>query len=171
MRRHYVVYSSPGTFVDEETSREVAAWDVEAAAAGAADVTERHGAKPYGFQFVTVLVADPIPDGEGGTLAVEPREVARSGMHFLGGTLLTLDSIRQRADPRDSILISNMEGNDWPVVVENNNSWRTVRPFGEEDCIVVDGRVVRCGDEPKLVEYRRRKIEERRAELERLRTA
>ena len=159
MRQHCVVFYSPGTFVSESTKKEIAEWDPRLAVAIAETITERYGAKPYAFRFSTMLVAAPVSDGEGGTLKVEPREVAASGYHFLGGTLETIDEIEVRADPKESILVSNMRGNDFPIVVVNTNSWKSVQPFGEGDCIVgPDGAIVERGDDPKHVAYRASKV-------------
>lgn len=169
MRKHYVTFLSPGTFVSEETRRPVASHSVSEAVGAAHSVTERHGAKPYAFYFTTVLAADPVPDGEGGLLRVEEREVFRSGVHYLGGKLLTLDDLEARGDPSLRILVSNMKANNWPIVVENNNSFVVVRPFEEGDLIVnahpdhavrARGDILRRGDESELVAYRARKFAE-----------
>jgi hypothetical protein len=167
MRKHYVTFLSPGTFVSEQTTRPADAWDVPGACEAARGVRERHGATPYGFYFTTCLTADPVPDGEGGWLNVQGREAERSGMFFLGGRLLFVHELRAAGRKEDKILVSNMEANDWPVCVRNDNSWRSVQPFGEKDAIVdpETGRVVRSGGEPELVAYRRREIAAHRALL------
>lgn len=44
-------------------------------------------------------------------------------------------------------LRANMRCNDWPLMVENTNSYRTTMPYGSGDCVVdVDGNVVDAGD-------------------------
>ena len=53
MKRHYVTFMSPGTFVAEQTTKQVEAWDVKAAQKMAEGIEERYGAKPYGFYFST----------------------------------------------------------------------------------------------------------------------
>lgn len=160
---HVITFYSPGTFFDECTMREVKSWDTLEAAVIAKTITERYGAKPFAFEFSTHLVADPIPDGQGGSLRVEPREIKRSCRHFIGGELWEYDAIDKIADSSSlggvasvEILLSNMRGNGWPIVLVNNNSFRTVRPFEETD-LVVDtlGVIVRRGDEPRLIEKRR----------------
>lgn len=126
-------------------------------------VVERHGAKPYGFRFSTCNEADPLPDGDGGTLRVEPRQTAESAMHFLGGTVSTIDDVRRRAKADEKILLSNMECNNWAVIVENNNSWRFTTVFCEQDCIVDGaGEVVRRGCDADLVAARKRLADSKR---------
>ncbi len=151
---HRVTFLSPGTFVAEQSSCPADSWDVAAAVNKSADVVERYGAKPYAFYFTTSLSAPDVPDGLGGFLKVEARETARSGLHFLGGTVLTVADVEARNDPREEILLSNMRGNRW-VVVENVNSWKSVNPFGERD-VVVDslGAIVARGDAPEYVALR-----------------
>lgn len=168
-RQHKVRFLSPGTFVSEESVRVIDAWDVAVAVKMANEITERHGAKPYGFRFETYIVADPVDDGEGGTLEVLPKRVELSGTYFLGGDVLSIDQIEARNDSAERILLNNMRCNNWPYVVDNCNSYRSVHPFEESD-VVVDlmGVTIIKGNDPVRVEYRRRKIAERRAELERL---
>lgn len=171
-RQHKAVFYSPGTFFNEESERPIESWDKAKAVKMARDVVERYGARPYAFRFVTVIVADPIDDGEGGTLNVLPRTVDQSGLHFLGGKVLSFDDLKRRNDPKENILRSNMEGNGWWFVVENTNSWKSVQPFDIED-VVVDpntGEVIERGDEAKRVAYRALKTEERKAEMEQWRT-
>lgn len=167
MRTTTVTFLSPGTFVDEQTTKDIPSRDPQLALKLAGEIIERHGAKPYGFYFSTVLVAAPVPDGEGGTLNVEPREIEKSGTYFIGGKLMTFDEVEQRADPRDRILLDNMRFNEFKIVIQNDNSWRTVKPFEESDFIVDrSGWIAHRGDEPELVEYRKRKIAEHKAERE-----
>ena len=166
MRKHYVRYFSPGTFLSEESERPIYAWDVELAAQGARKVNERYGAKPYAFVFLAKLVGDPVPDGEGGVLQVEPKEVMRSGYYYLKGKLLTIEDIKARRNPTESILLSNMQANGWPIVVETCNSYRSIQPFEERDFVIdAEGRILERGDDPRHVAYRERKIAERKAWL------
>lgn len=140
IRKHFVEFLSPGTFVAESTTRPIDSWDVAEACRMAEDIVERHGARPYGFRFLTKLVADPVPDGEGGTLRVEPKEVATSGIHYLNGTILTLADIPD--DSEHAILRSNMRGNGWDRIVETRNGYRWTQPFTDKDRIVRNGKVV-----------------------------
>ena len=166
MRKHYVLFISPGTFISETSQKPIKAHSVTDAVKMAKGIEERHGAKPYGFQFITLLCSEPIDDGEGGTLKVEPKEVYRSGTYFITGDVVTLGEVISRNDARDSILVSNMRENDYPIIVENRNSFLSTVPFGEKDVIVDwQGNIVRRGDEAEFRQYRREKIDEHKREL------
>lgn len=134
--KHFVTFYSPGTLMAETTTREIGEWNPMQACRMAKDVVERYGARPFGFVFVTKLCAEDVPDGRGGTLRVEPKEIRRSGMHHLGGTIATLADVETRNDPRESILRSNMRGNRIPAVVENCNSYKSVHPFEANDVLL-----------------------------------
>jgi hypothetical protein len=164
-RKHFVEFYSPGTFFPEQSTKPISSWDTAEAVKLARSVTERHNAKPHSFRFVTCLVAGPVPDGEGGTLSVEPKEVAKSGLHFLGGRLLRYEEVPD--DKEHNILRSNMRCNRMPVVIENTNSWRYTGAFDEDACIVDQetGKVIRRGNDPDLMEYRRQRVAEWEAEF------
>lgn len=154
MRKHYVTFLSPGTFVSEQTTREIARWDPAVAAEMSCAIVERYNARPYAFYFSTMLSADPVPDGEGGTLRVEGKEVGRSGLHHLGGEIVTIEDVEARCDPKDSILLSNMRYT-CPIVVDNRNSWRSTHPFEEQDVLIdASGKIVERGDTPERIAYR-----------------
>lgn len=167
-RKHFVDFFSPGTFVSEQSRREVKALDTREAVEIANGIQERHAAKPYGFQFVTCIVSDAIPDGEGGKLEVAPKEVERSGTHYLGGKLLMYDEMPETKDTH--ILRSNMRGNNMPICIENCNSWRFTGEFKEKDCIVdADGSVTRRGKDADLMNYRTLMTAAFQSERERMR--
>jgi hypothetical protein len=154
MRTHRVIFYSPGTFFPEESSREIDSWDTRRAVELSKEVVERHNARPHSFRFKTYLTAAPVPDGEGGVLNVEPKEVDASGLYFLGGRLRTLEEVKAENNPKEQILISNME-NNCPVAIENRNSWLFTGEFGERDCIVSEaGEVIERGDSPRWLAYR-----------------
>lgn len=143
-----VTFYSPGSFVHEQTSRLIDSWDVLSAVEMAKGITERYGAKPYGFVFSTTLGHDPIPDGRGGCLEVSSRELETSGTYFLGGRIITLPELLAGNVDGSRILISNMRCNKWYAVVENTNSYRTTLPFSTED-VLLDalGNVVARGED------------------------
>lgn len=128
MKKHYVTFLSPGTFVSESRTEEIPSWDVELAKKMARGVTERHNAKPYGFRFSTK---------ERGDKDWEPKQTAQSGIYWLGGVVETLAQIKAKNDPKDSILISNMEINGYDKVITNTNSWRFTY-FLDKDDVVLD---------------------------------
>ena len=127
MQKHFVTFYSPGTFVAETTDKPIDSWDVEAAQKMAHGIVERYSATPYGFQFST---RGRGPDD------LDSKEIARSPFYHLGGRVETIDDVRKRADPKESILLSNMEGNGWDKIVVNDNSWRSTRPLGKDDVLL-----------------------------------
>src|SRR3954462_3453815 len=128
-RAHSVEFYSPGTFFAETTTRPIGSWDVKEAIILSRSIVERYGAKPWGFRFLTHIVGSDVDDGEGGKLAVQPKEVERSVLYFLGGIVQAVADLEAEKDPKLDILISNMRCNHWPRVVRNSNSWRTYQPF------------------------------------------
>jgi hypothetical protein len=156
VERHYVTFASPGTFFHETSTLPIERWDPRLAVTMAERVVERHGARPYGFKFETRLESDPVSDGRGGTLRVEPKTIRKSAFHHLGGTVETLAEVEARALPSERVLCANMRNNHWPLIVVNTNSYRSVQPFRETDLIVdASGEIVERGDDPKWVAARR----------------
>jgi hypothetical protein len=127
IERHFVTFLSPGTFVAEQTTREIDAWDVDHAVEMSKSVTERHGARPYGFYFTT---RGRGPDD------LDSKEVGRSRTYYLGGEVLTLDEIRDKNDTSDLILISNMESGGYDRVVVTPKPWGWTRPLMEDDVVL-----------------------------------
>lgn len=127
MQKHFVEFYSPGTFVSETSLREITEWDVDLAAGIAREIKERYDATPYGFRFITRQREENDFDS---------REVAQSGMYFLGGRVWTLAEIEARHDSADRILIANMRGNEWDKVVENSNSYKITLPLNEGDVVL-----------------------------------
>lgn len=166
MRKHQVTFYSPGTFVSESSTHDIDSWDPVKAVEMSEKILERYNAKPYGFVFTTLLSAEDVPDGEGGSLKVEPKVVEKSGIYFLGGRLETYDEVVARNDNKEDILRSNMRNNESWIVCINTNSYRSTIPFEEKDCIVnARGWVVQRGDDPKFVSYRAEQLAKRKAEL------
>jgi hypothetical protein len=155
-KQDFVVFYSPGTFVDESSEQPVESWDIKTACKLARKVSERHGSKPYGFRFETRIVADPVSDGAGGTLEVRPKTVKSSGLHYIDGTLRTLDEV-QVAEP-ESALAFNMRVNNFPIVCDTANSWKHTGIYDEKALIVSgSGEVLDRGNDPKHVAYRKSK--------------
>jgi len=124
MRKHFVIFFSPGTLLAEQTQKPIESWDVEKAVEMSREITERYNAKPYGFCFVT---------RERKPRDLDSKEVERSTMYYLGGAVFTLDELKAQNDPEDRILIQNMECNGWNRVVINKNSWKWTQPLSEGD--------------------------------------
>jgi hypothetical protein len=126
LEQHFVTFFSPGTFVHEQTTKPIESWDVDKAVNMARGITERYNATPFGFRFSTRRREDHELDS---------RVVSRSGLYFLGGTVLTLEQVKARNDSADRTLIANMEGNGWDRIVENCNSWKVVQPLMADDTV------------------------------------
>ena len=127
MEKHFVTFFSPGTFVAETTEKPIPAWDVDAAVEIARTISERHGAKPYGFQFSTRTRADDDLDS---------KVSERSAMYYLGGRIETREEVEARNDPTEVVLRSNMRGNDIKRIVINENSWKWTQPLTDRDVVL-----------------------------------
>lgn len=127
MRKHFVRFYSPGTFVAETTEREIDSWNIDKAKEMARSCKERHGATPYGFRFVTYERKDNELNSKTET----------SNMYFLGGKIRHIDFIILENNPEERILISNMKNNGWDRVIENTNSYKITQPL-EKDDVVLD---------------------------------
>ena len=155
-RKEFVKFYSPGTITSEETTRPIDIRDTHIAIKMAKDIKERHGATPYAFRFETKIVSDPIDDGEGGKLFVDPKLIDYSGDIFIGGEILKFDDISRNEDT--STLLDNMKCNNWPIVIENRRSYRITLPFEDNDMIINDhGMVIKRGNEKDLRDYRIKK--------------
>ena len=132
-KREMVTFYSPGTFVDETTALEIAKWEPSLAIRLSGNIEERHGAKPYAFQFSTVVGGnDVVVDGE--KCKVESKTIKSSGLHYIDGKVLTFKDIPD--DDEHHILRSNMECNGWSAVVETRNSYRHTGIFDKNDVVV-----------------------------------
>ena len=141
----FVTFVSPGTFFAETTTLPIASRDLSLAVKMSRKITERYGSKPYGFRFETRIVADPIPDGMGGTLTVEAKTVDTS----------SIADVERRADPKESILCGNMSGNGMWIVVTTCSPYRSTCEFKPADVVVNDrGEIVERGDSAERVAYR-----------------
>lgn len=126
MKKHFVIFESPGTFFHEQTERPIESWDVAAALKMADDVSERYGATPFAFHFIT---------RERGNDDLDSRKTKESGRYFLGGRVMDLEQVKKEM-PDAKILISNMEANSIGCVIVNNNSWKVTQPFTEKDALL-----------------------------------
>ena len=127
MKKHFVTFLSPGTFVSEQTQKEIDSWDVDKAMQMARNIKERHNATPYGFYFSTRSRKDDELDS---------KVTKTSGIYYLGGKVLTLKDVKARNDPNDKTLIWNMEVNKYNSVIENTNSWKVTMPLNNEDVVL-----------------------------------
>lgn len=127
MKKHFVVFYSPGTFVAESNEKPIDSWDVEQAVEMVHGITQRYNATPYGFRFITRGRGDKDLDS---------KKIASSPMYYLGGKVETLRQVKARKDPKDKILISNMEGNGYKRIITNTNSWKWTQPLEDQDVVL-----------------------------------
>jgi hypothetical protein len=129
MKQHFVTFVSPGTFFTEQTTKEINSWDTKKAIKMAKSVLERYNATPFGFYFSTRARKNNELDS---------KVVNKSCMYYIGsiGKIETLEEIESRHDPEDSILISNMKGNNWDRVFTTTKGWKATLPIGKGDKVV-----------------------------------
>ena len=126
MKKRYVTFYSPGTFVAEQTTKCVASWDVDKAVEMMSGIEERYGAKPYGFQFYTMKRA---------TNDMNPHEIERSGMYYVGCRIQTLADVEAEGSST-RILAQNMRSNKWDSVVTTKEGWKWTQPLREKDVML-----------------------------------
>lgn len=128
MNKHFVTFESPGTFITESTTSPIDSWDVAEAVKMAAGITERYGAKPFRFQFSTRTRSESDLDSH---ISEE------SAMYYLPHCKIeTLEEIKARNDPKDRILLSNMECNGWSRIITTTEGWKISQPFHDTDVIL-----------------------------------
>jgi|SRR5579872_800893 len=127
MQQHFVTFYSPGTFVAESSTEPIESWDVETAKTLAKGIKERHGATPYGFRFTTRGRSNDDLDSS---------VIDTSPMYYLGGTVETLEEVKNRATGDERILVANMEGNGYEKIITSTNSWRWTQPLQPTDVVL-----------------------------------
>lgn len=127
MQAHFVTFYSPGTFVAEGTTKPINSWDVDTAVAMSATITERHGAKPYGFRFTTRGREDDELDS---------KVIATSPMYYIGGRVETREEVEARNDPSEEILRSNMRCNGYTRIWTTTEGWKWTQPLNDEDVVI-----------------------------------
>lgn len=129
MKKYFVIFFSPGTFIAEQTTKEIMSWNINEAIKLSKEIKERHGSTPYGFQFAT---------RERKKYDFDSKETKRSNMYFLGGIIFTLEELKKENKRSNHALILNMEMNDYKRVVTNNNSWSWTQPLGKNDVVLLE---------------------------------
>lgn len=127
MHQHFVTFYSPGTFFAEDTTKPIDAWSTETAQQMAAEIVERYGARPFGFRFMTRSREDDDLDS---------RVTATSSMHYLGGTIETIEEVNARNDPSEEILRFNMRANGYNRIIRGASPWQWVQPLGDDDVVL-----------------------------------
>lgn len=120
MRKHFVEYLYPGTFLSESHVEPILAWDV-----GIATLRSKDGnTKPYGFRFLTRARTEDELDS---------KVVDTSGIYYLGGTVRTYDEVVADNLPADETLRWNMKANHFARVI--TTAGRTF-PFTDKDQVI-----------------------------------
>ena len=114
--KHYVRFYSPGTFISEEDLIELPSENVQLAIELSKTIDQRYGAKPYAFRFKT---------GK-----------KESCLYHLGGTILTLQQVKDQNNPKNNILIQNMTVNCKDKIIINNNSWEHTSYLEPDDIVL-----------------------------------
>ncbi len=127
MQKHFVIFFSPGTFVSEQTTKPIDAWDPDVALEMASTIVERYNARPYGFQFIT---RSRGPDD------LDSSVIDRSPIYYIGGTVETREEVFARNDPDERILRANMENNDIDRIWVSTSGWKTTMPLREKDIVL-----------------------------------
>lgn len=128
MEKHFVKFFCPGAIVAEEEILPIDDWDVDKAKEMSKDILQRWNSKPYAFQFITKSRTDDELDSH---------VSAKSGVYYINGKVQTLEELRAENNPKNAILISNMENNGWDKVVTTFSPWRFTQPFYEDKDSVV----------------------------------
>lgn len=128
LTQHYVEFLSPGTIFSETTTKEIPSWDVEAAVEMSHSVLQRHGARPYGFRFLT-------RGRKWGELDAE--EIADSPIYWLGGTIETAEEILARNEPSEEMMRFNIRSSGAKRIITNTNSWKFTSEL-KDDQVVLD---------------------------------
>ncbi len=124
MKRHFVTFYSPGTFVGEQSTKEIESWDPEKAREMMADIEARYGATPYGFRFTT---------RKRGMRQLDSEVVETSGMYYVDCKVQTLEDVQ--ADGAH-VLADNMRINHWDRVVTTTKGWAWSQPLQEGDVVL-----------------------------------
>lgn len=111
----------------EMTEKPIAAWDIVTATEMAKTVSERHGARPYGFRFTTRERQEDW---------LTTKVVANSVFYFMSGKVETIEQVRQRNDPKERILLSNAEDNGHRRVIHITRGWSWTQPLDDGDVVL-----------------------------------
>ena len=148
-----VTYYSPGTFFAESSSKEFDTFDLSKFVSHSANVSERHGAKPYGFSVEKLELPVTLPKMGTFKVVVEPKVLETSGIYYITGEIIFSEDI---VDKDKDIFKSNLENNSDGVGIVNKNSYLFHGMFSKDDFIVdKNGVVVRSGKDSDIVEYKK----------------
>jgi hypothetical protein len=127
MEKHFVEFYSPGTIISETNLIEINSWDVNKAIELSKNIVQRHNSKPYGFKFITKSRNE---------YDLDSKITKQSNFYYLGGKIKTLAELKAENNPKDKILIDNMECNGYNKIIENNNSYKFTNYLNDDDIIL-----------------------------------
>lgn len=120
--QHFVTFLYPSVPHAETVTRAISEWDTTAAVQMAKDIRP----KPYAFRFSTkARTAEEL----------DSREVANSGLYFMGGIVETIDDMRNNPEGR-TILLRNMETNGYARVITTLGKPTWCQPLGDDDVVL-----------------------------------
>lgn len=127
--KHRAKYWLPGSFFSEDESRELPERTIEAAVAAAPEYA-------FAFKFYDTAILDFEFDA--GLWRVLPIPQNESGKHYIGGTVYTMDELRDLAYAEGKpgsydILISNVRQYDGKAIRCRTGNWQ---PFEDGDVLV-----------------------------------
>ena len=126
MTKHFVTFYSPGTFIAEETTKEIDSWNTEKAVQMSKDIIERYDAHPYAFVFTT----------RENIYSLDSHEIDRSNLYYLGGNILTLEQLKTDNSLDNRTLIRNMECNGYDRVIQTSKGWIWTQPLRDVDVVL-----------------------------------
>jgi len=127
VKKHFVTFYSPGTFVAEESVKEIDSWDIDIARKMAESIKERYSAVPYAFRFTT---RTRKPED------LDSHVSEKSPTYFINCKVETLAEVEARDDPKEKILRSNMRGNGWDRIATTIKGWKWTQPIGPDDIVL-----------------------------------
>lgn len=157
IRQYYqVTYYSPGSFFSETNEREFENFSLKEFTEKASTITQRYGAKPYGFKVQRLEEIVDMPDG----FKCEPKIIEKAKCYyFINAEVVFSKDLDKKTE---GIFISNLENNCQGVGIISRNSYRFNYFFNKEDFIVnSSGEITRTGRDKDIMEYRKL-VEEKR---------
>lgn len=123
IKKTYVEFVYPGSFMNEYSSQEVKSRDAE--------VELPKGAFAYRFfDHETVKVGNKTFTGDRSNV---------SGLTYVDGEVLSVEDVKKSV-PNSRTLVSNMEGNGWDYVVKTKRG--NFQPLEKGDSVTQDGKAI-----------------------------
>lgn len=122
---NFVTFVSVGAIIDEKTVKPIKYRNVTEAKEMASEIVERHGARPFGFYFITTNGEKP---------GSKEYKEDRSGMYYIGGVVKKIEELDQTRY-RDIIsALSDLDVNR--CIFVKSGKYEVVKPFMDHDCVI-----------------------------------